>query len=223
MPILWTLLGIAAFIFILLIIPLHVNIYSTPEFTVKVGYGFISIDVLKLIEKLQNKKDKKSEKKEKVKKSDTEKEKKAQNKEKENLKSFSEKLIQIKELLEAAKPAVIYLLNRTALDIYLNMKVSGEDACETAVQYGRMNALCACVYASVKNIFKVKKCRVFITPDFTAEESEISYDVKASLIPLHILGAAAVFIRDYIKIQSQKTYEDSQNTVNNNRKTVDKT
>ena len=217
MPILWILTGIIAVILILLIIPLRAHIYNTPEFTVKAGYGIIKIDVLKFIDKFNSKKEKKdteNKKKAKAELKDKEKqntEKKSDAK-KEDTESFAQKLTNIKEFISSAAPAVKFLLNHIVLvNIYLDMKISGEDACETAVNYGKMNALCASVYAVIKNVFKVKRCRVFITPDFTAEQSDIKYDVKASVLPLYIIGALAVFFIDFLKNQLNNPIKEKEN------------
>ncbi len=136
---------------------------------------------------------------------------------------FSENISLLTDVLSAAKPMFFYILNHVVLGkIYLCVKVSGEDACETAVKYGKLNALCASCYALVKNIFTVKMCSINIAPDFTSEKSEVDFDVKASLRPLYLLGGAAVFLKNYIKIQLQKTdLAENNNKTINNRKTVD--
>lgn len=203
MIVLYILLGIIALITLLLMIPVSAELKSADgKFTLSAGYGFITLDVLKLKERFGKKKEKP---KDTEKKAEAQSEQKKTKEKKDELKSLSEKIEDITSFINAAKPAVMFILKRIVLvKLNADILVADEDAHKTALAYGKTHAACASFYALLKNIFKIKECRVNITPDFTSEKSRVGYDVKVSLRPIFVLGALAIFFKEYIKSQTQK-------------------
>lgn len=54
----------------------------------------------------------------------------------------------------------------------LSLSIGGEDAMQTAMEYGTVNALLYPILGAMDAAGRLKKCDVQITPDFTAEQSK---------------------------------------------------
>ena len=70
------------------------------------------------------------------------------------------------------------------------MVVAGEDAADTAMAYGRVNAVVYTAYALALGFLRIEKPDIQIRPDFTAEEGKVDFASRARLTPLVALGAA---------------------------------
>ena len=224
MIVLWILLIIAAVILIILTLPVAVRAAynKNSDVILEVYYGFIKIDILKLLKKEKAKTKPKKEPQKATKKEAP----KKKPKEKKSLDDLLNLLSTIKDLITAALPAFGFVLRHIVIEnIYLNVKVSCEDACDTAVQYGRLSAACASLSGLIKNVFKVKKYRVILNPDFTAGKSEVEGDLKLSVMPIIVLVGAIKFLIAYLKIQRNKQIEENSEEIADKqqiRKTVDK-
>lgn len=104
---------------------------------------------------------------------------------------FSELLGVIVDLLSSIKGGAGMLIrNFVFYKIRLHMVVAGEDAADTAMAYGRVNAAVYTAYAFALNFLRVEKPDIQIRPDFTSGEGRVDFEARARLTPLVALGAA---------------------------------
>lgn len=191
MTALWIILGIIAFIFVLLICPLSVSVVYDGELELKIRYLFLCFKILPKKEKKPKKPE--PQKTEKTEKSDN----KPQDKNKNSIKDFVKKkgidgLIELLKkfvdiVLKAAKTVTSHLVI-SKLDI--NVLVVGDDAADTAMKFGY---LCSAVYPLVSIVEShIKKCKhnENIVAGFNDSETKIYLVLKARIKPLFLAGAA---------------------------------
>lgn len=169
-------------IVLLLMVPVIVHLDSEPQLTVTVKYLWFKKGILPKGEKSAEKKKGPSDSKAPKKKKTREK------------RQLSYKLEEIFELLQKLQqrtsPAVRRLLHRTSLAKFrMRMVVVGEDAADTALKFGKVNAQVFTAVAFVAGLIKLKADQVEILPGFGASQSEMSYSGVARLSPLALLVA----------------------------------
>ncbi len=89
-------------------------------------------------------------------------------------------------------------------NLFVEMYFAGEDAAQTALQYGR---LCGVVFPSVQAIqtlLKVKKCKVIFEPDFVHEQSRAKLEIKLGIRPVFAIGVGISALFGYLKIMRKK-------------------
>ena len=200
MTAIWIILGIIAFIFVLLICPLSVSVIYDGELELKIRYLFLCFKLLPKKEKKPKKP--KPQKPEKPEKTDS----KPQDKNKNSAKDFVSKkgidgLIELLKkmvdiILKAAKTVTSHLVI-SKLDI--NVLVVGDDAADTAMKFGY---LCSAVYPIVSIIEShIKKCKhnENIVAGFNDSETKIYLVLKARIKPLFLAGAAVTALFRGIK------------------------
>ena len=114
----------------------------------------------------------------------------------------------IKETLNLIK-TVAPILKEFSEKIYISefklfLSVAKEDAMETAVSYGVMNAEIYSALAVLKNFFKIKKENVFIHPDFKGDKNIYSLKIKISAKGFHVLSLAIKALKVFFKDINQK-------------------
>ncbi|MDD6489917.1 MAG: DUF2953 domain-containing protein [Clostridia bacterium] len=191
MTALWIILGIIAFIFVLLICPLAVSVVYDGELELKIRYLFLCFKILPPKEKKP--KEPKPQKAEKSEKSDTKPENKNQNQIKDFIKKkgtdgLIELLKKIVDIIPKATKTITSHLVISKLDI--NVLVVGDDAADTAMKFGY---LCSAVYPIVSMIeSNIKKCKhnENIVAGFNDSETKIYLVLKARIKPLFLISAA---------------------------------
>lgn len=191
MTALWIILGIVAFIFVLLICPLSVSLIYDGEVELKIRYLFLCFKILPPKEKKP--KEPKPEQPKKTEKSDSKSEEKNKNPIKDFIKKkgtdgLIELLKKMAEIIMKATKTITSHLVISKLDI--NVLVVGEDAADTAMKFGY---LCSAVYPIVSIIeSNIKKCNhnENIVAGFNDSETKIYLVLKARIKPLFIIGAA---------------------------------
>lgn len=170
------LLFVALFFALLLIVPLKLNVKYEGDFLVKIKYLFITYQLYS-----------KKEKKEKP-----EKEKSLTR----TIKEFSGQGVGgiISFLTKITKIVVKYskrLFSRAIVDkLYLKLEIAGEDAAETAIQYG---AACSAVYTALgmlMSTMKVVKYKVDVLPCYNKVESVAQLDMTVKVRLVYALSAA---------------------------------
>ncbi|WMJ83076.1 hypothetical protein ACS3UN_00330 [Oscillospiraceae bacterium LTW-04] len=169
-------------IVLFLMVPVIVHIDSAPEITITVKYFWFKKGILPKGEKTAGKK--KASARPKTKKKKKEREKRALSY------TLQELLDLLQTLQRRTSPAVRRLLRRTSLAKFrLCMIVVGEDAAETAIKFGKVNAQVFTAVALVKETIRLKADQIEILPGFGASQSEISYSGVVRLAPLALLVA----------------------------------
>lgn len=212
MAALFWIIGIITFIVAIFYIPIYADIVFGSETKITIGWLFIKKMVYPTPPKT---------KKDKNKKTTTPKPKTDEDKNKKNKtftsENFAEVLGIIKESLGNLKDyfkALLRAFNIRKLNVV--WKISSDDACKTAVDYGKYSGLFYTVYAFVSNYVDIKPKRIDISPDFTQEKSTINGSLKINLIPAKIISSTVIFaIKTLIIFVKNKNNKKNEKVVKN--------
>ena len=90
----------------------------------------------------------------------------------------------------------------------LHLTMAGDDPCDLAVKYGRMNASLATLIAQLERFLVIKKRDVHIDCDFAASETVILARLDLTITLGRILSIAAVYgvraLTTFLKIKKQR-------------------
>lgn len=93
-------------------------------------------------------------------------------------------------------------------ELKLHLTMAGEDPCDLAVNYGRMNASLAALIAQLERFLVIKKRDVRIDCDFTASETVILARLDLTITLGRILSIAAVYgvrgLKTFLNIKKQR-------------------
>ncbi len=188
MPFLYALLGIILFIIVLFLIPVRVTAHYEGTFEMYVQYLFLKIRLFPKEEK-----EKKSKKKKEQKEKDDKKDQNKKPKEKGdniflsfyNNQGFEGVLQLIADALNAVGGMFGGIFRHFVFrELYLEMKVSGSDAAETAIKYGKISSAVFPAMGYLCSKARVKKYNIDISPDFLAVKDEAMFHLKFGLSPI---------------------------------------
>ena len=90
----------------------------------------------------------------------------------------------------------------------LHLTMAGDDPCDLAVNYGRMNASLAALIAQLERFLVIKKRDVHVDCDFTATQTVILARLDLTITLGRILSIAAVYgvraLTTFLKIKKQR-------------------
>ena len=93
-------------------------------------------------------------------------------------------------------------------ELKLHLTMAGDDPCDLAVNYGRMNASLAALIAQLVRFVVIKKRDVRIDCDFTASETVILARLDLTITLGRILSIAAVYgvrgLKTFLNIKKQR-------------------
>ncbi len=200
MVLLYILLGIIAFITLILSIRITINGEFFGEFILNVKWLFINLQILPAKPKKNKPPKKEKQKKEKTKEEQLTEENTDTGEKKENI--FA------KFYKNQGFDGVIELINNAAKDLgkmfssfkkhivlrelYLWMTISSGDAAQTALDYGR---ICQKVFPALSFIctnLTVKKYDVEIEPDFIGLKNKAQFAFSVSIRPIFIINAVLI-------------------------------
>ncbi len=201
----WILLTILAVLLFLLSMPVTVTAAYEDEITLKLQYLFFKIGILPAPPK-----EEKEEKPPKEKKAPKE-EQQPKKKKKISLDFVLEILELVKQALSSLKNPLGWFLRRIRYrDIWLNIIVCQEDAHQTALRYGQVQAIFHSVFSLLRNCIDVKTTEVQINADFIGEEEKFAGGGKIKLRPINaiifVFWFAGSFAIGYLK----RKYRESQ-------------
>ena len=190
---LYILLSIVAVIILLLCIRVTAVLNYNINLTFDVKWLFLKF-------RIYPKKEKQEKKKEKAEEDKPKEEKKKKNKKGPGpLKAFYENqgFGGVLELIKNTSDAVSGLLKRVFKslvinEIYLGMRISGDDAASTAIDYGETCAKVFPAMGAICSTMKVRKYDVDIRPDFISSVKKAQFHVVISAIPIKITNAAVI-------------------------------
>ncbi len=191
----YVLLIVAAAVALLLSCPVTVFAEYSEKLSLSVGYLFFRYSIVP-----------KKQKKKKVK------EKKAQApKENSIQKLYRERglsgfLTFLKKAAEIASGAAREIFSHTVFSLFqLSIRVCGEDAAEAALNYGRVCCVVSSGVGLLLGTAKCRDCRTDILPDFTSQESSVSFRAKARVAAFFLLKTALwAFFRSVKMIKAGK-------------------
>ena len=181
---LWIILGVLALILVLLLLPVGIAVsYHNGTLTAEGRWLFLHFTLWPLPEKDKAEKEQKPE----GKSEEAPKKKKAGEK-----RPFMDWLQLINDLLPLLGEALQKTLGAITLKrCRITMTVAGEDAAQTAIRYGRANALLYTAYAFLGQNIKVKEFRADIRQDYQSgpEGETADADLLVRVCPMVLAGA----------------------------------
>lgn len=203
----WILLIILAVLLFLLSMPVTVTAAYEDEVTLKLQYLFFKIGVLPASPKEETEEKPPKEKKGKAPKE----EQQPKKKKKISLDFVLEILELVKQALSSLKNPLGWFLRKIRYrDIWLNITVCQEDAHQTALRYGQVQAIFHSVFSLLRNCIDIKTTEVQINADFIGEEEKIAGGGKIKFRPINaiifVFWFAGSFAIGYLK----RKYRESQ-------------
>lgn len=211
------LLGILGLIFLLLCLPVRVELryQERPEVTVRYLFLTYRFDP-------QKEKTPKKPKKKKKEKKNTDPSEKKSNPIKDIIQQngWNGFLQLLGELARIAGGAGQKICKRIRLEVFeLEMTVGGEDASDAAIRYGQA---CAVVYPTTAQLFrwmkirkKKKRIALRVEPDFFTLENRVDFTGKVRLSPVWVLSAGLSagmrFLKTMIRWNIQKIRKGTRN------------
>ena len=80
----------------------------------------------------------------------------------------------------------------TINELYLTMHITGKDAADTAIQYGKISSWLFPLLGKLASTCKMKKYDVDISPDFLGVKNEADLYLRVSLVPIKVTNALIV-------------------------------
>ena len=182
-------LSIIAFLVVITVIPMYVEITFKEELQIKLRYLFFKFNLFKDTKKKANKGDEKEE----------------QSKSKSIRDTFKDQGLNgiiglIKEISRLALGILRRLFSHIIIDdLNMNFIIVGNDAADTAVKYGYA---CATIFPSLNIIMNIANCKrrtVKIKPGFDENESEIEFLIKFHIKPIFAISTLIIAAFKYIK------------------------
>lgn len=178
---LYILLGILLLLFLLMLIPIGIDVFYTDDLKVVLKLGFVPLTLLPQKSEKKPEKKAKSDKDEKKDKDKKKSEEKKPSKVKE--KGISWLTDVIKRTAKLAEGALKDFFKHILIKkLMLSIKIVGKDAADTAVKYG---GCCAAIYPSLGVIMRAVRSQSYgvdITPDFEENaKTEIFLELKARI------------------------------------------
>lgn len=90
--------------------------------------------------------------------------------------------------------------------VRMSIVVAEDDAAQTAITFGRMNALVYTAYTAARGLINLQKPDISIAPDFTVQEGSYLFEARGRLLPIVAVAAAvrigAAFLVKTVKRQA---------------------
>lgn len=206
MTALYIILGIILFLLLLLLVPVKLCIAYQDDWTLKIKYMFFSFGIFPPKPKKPKKKKTKARQKKVEPTEQKPKQKKSSTKEFLKQKGLSGLIALFADIIRLITQASKRILNHL-LFYRLDVKaaIAGEDAAETAMQYGYA---CSSIYPAVSFIdTHAKKCKynLDITPNFNNNKTEIDCSIIVGIRPLFVLAAVFPLLWGGLKLIIKNT------------------
>lgn len=197
----WIFAGLGILLLILLLCPLIVGLsYRDEVFTVTVRIlGFIKLRLLPAREKDEAKEEKKARRKSRKKKKKEE----AEEKKPRRKRSLQQWLYLIKRIANAAGAAKnILLAGLRIYDFTFILAIHEEEASDTAIRYGQVQAAVGAARAVLENLIKIRYKTLVVIPDFEGREKQSPiFSCKVAVCPVIMLVAGIVGLRAFLRFR----------------------
>ena len=238
MTALYIILGIILFFIVLFSFKVSVIVEMTDVNKVIIKYLFLKFTVVDSSKPPKEKKPEKK-KKEKTKAAKTEQTEEAseqpQNKQQGN--SFLKQLYidqgyeGIEKMLLAVKDSLGSFFGKlyktfTINEFYLTMHISGSDAADTAIKYGKLSAWLFPLLGKVASTCKMKKYDIDISPDFLGVKNQADLYLDFSVVPIRITNGVIVLALQLVfKVLLKVLFsnKNAKKSVNINKETASET
>lgn len=196
---LWTFLGLLALVVLLLVLPASVYVrYAGGEILVRARVLGVPFTLLPGKERPNKPKKEKPEKPEDEEEPAEEKTKKKR--------SVSDWMLLIRRIATSAKAGLrVVLKGLWVRDVQLVLPVHAQDAADTAIRCGQMQALVGSVRAVLSNVVHLKCKRLVVLPDFNgAQQEQLYFSCKVLAAPVIMLAAGIVAFNQFIRSRPRR-------------------
>lgn len=101
----------------------------------------------------------------------------------------------VNDLLPHAGRGLGHILRRVTLSrCRVSVTVAQEDAADTALRYGQVNAAFYSVYALLCSTIRVREFRLSVTPDYLGGEEKADADLELRVRPSAVLCGGLIFV-----------------------------
>lgn len=200
MTALFIIIGIIAFLIVLLSIKFVVTVHYEDDIAVSVGWLFLKFDILPKKEKEDKPKKEKKKKKEEEKPKDENEVVKEPKKKKDNMfvRFYRNRGVSgVVHLLKDAAKALGGMFKRVGRaflfeELYIFLSVGSSDSAETAVKYGKVCSAAFPAMGLIVSKMRVKKYSIDINPDFIYGKNEAKLHTKISVRPIVLINAVII-------------------------------
>ena len=180
--------SVIALLLIFLLLPVYFEIIYDGDVAACIRYIFFRFKVFPAKEKkIKKQKKKKEEGKKPEKKSKT---------------SFEDTVSTVINMLRAVDGKLRKVIIISKFEFFSS--ISGDDACEAAVSYGKLSAIINTSLAVLKNLVIIKRSKIIISPDFISEETKTYLHIKIRIIPAVLAFAVIKIFISYLKITAEE-------------------
>lgn len=204
---LWVLLALFVLLLLALALPMAVYVdYTNREFTLKVRVLFVKLKAWPLKppspEKEQRRKEKQAKKQARKKKKSPQ----GEAPQKKERRTLGQNIAFVQRLVASLTPAAKLVCRHLHVrDVALVLPVHGEDAGETALDFGRMQGLVFGTYATLQNVFPITCRQLVLIPDFMDEHRDkLTFSCKIVAFPVIMLLAAGMALKQYLTYNRAK-------------------
>ncbi len=173
----WVLGGLGLLLTVVLAASVRVDIAWEEDLTLTLRYLFIKMQIMpQAEEKPKAKKKAAKEKPPEKKKAEKPKESSLQ-----RLMEYAELLPPL--LVSAARQARFVLRRIVVAEAALRVVVAEEDACQTGIRYGQVNAAVYPAYGVIRQVLRVRERRVQLElrPDFTSQQGSVAFRCRLKI------------------------------------------
>lgn len=114
----------------------------------------------------------------------------------------------------------------TINEFYLTMLVSGNDAADTAIKYGKLSSWLFPTLGKIASTCKMKKYDIDVSPDFLGVKNKADLYLDVSVVPIRITNAVVVLaVQLVFKVLLKILFanNNAKKSVNINKKVADET
>jgi hypothetical protein len=188
--------GVLTLLLIILILPVHMYASFDGDLRVRVGVMFFNFTLYPRPPQSEKKKRKKEIRRRRKAKDEQE---LSRTEELLRNEGVSAVISYYAEMAELIKSAVKRLLKTITVDKFnLTITVASEDACQTAVDYGRACAVVYPVQALLESLLRIRRRNITITPDFLGDKGKVEGEIRIHAIPLRVLWNLLLLFLGYI-------------------------
>lgn len=183
-------LAVIAFLLLLLCVPVHFCASYDGEVRASVRWLFIKYVILPQPEKEKKKTPEKAETAEKTEKK----------KDRKQSKPLPDILSEVNYYLREFQSGIKVIVKSVRIHRFSFLwKVSGEDAADCAIRYGRICGIIGTTISLTGDLFRADSVKIRVFPDFIAEEDETAVDTDIKAVPIGVLAGALIIAFKYIK------------------------
>lgn len=226
MTALYIILGIIAFLIILLSIKFVITVHYEDDITVSLGWLFLKFNILPKKEK--NKKPKKEKKEKKKKPEETSEVIPEPKKKKDNMfvRFYRNRGVSgVVQLLKDAARALgggFKRMGRAFLfeELFISMTVGAGDSAQTAIKYGKVCSAAFPAMGLIVSTMRVKKYNIEVNPDFINGENSARLHTKISVRPITLINAAIIMAFELlfkVVIKLLRHSKDEKQLINKNQ------